>query len=432
MAEKIIRDPVHDVIAFRLDKPLDGLLFQLIGSIEFQRLRRIRQLGMASLAYPGADHSRYNHSIGVMETARRMLDQLRRNFPIAEEEETACVVAALLHDLGHGPFSHVFERVTKIHHERLTQRVILDGDSEVHRILIKHDKSLPERLVHLLTSKPQRSFYSDILSSQLDADRFDYLLRDNLMTGCRYGDFDLRWLIHSLTIAEKADRLAVSWKGISAVEAYLTARFHMYRNVYFHKVVRAAEGMVKLALQRARRLAAQDRLTWPREDDAVHKALLGRRLTMDEFAELDDVSVLHCFKLWTENADTTLAGLCHGLLYRKLYKTIDLSRIEDVGRVQQIVTTAEEVVREGGGEPAYDLFYDEIADTPYEKYDPATGDGKNEILVCDPEANLSEFATVSPIVEGLNRELTFRRLHVHPAWKDRIVAAVTPMLRRSE
>src|SRR5882757_7695557 len=108
MSEKIIRDPVHDVIAFRLERPLDGLLFRLINAAEFQRLRRIRQLGMASLAYPGADHSRYSHSLGVMETARRIFNQLRHSSKIDPGEELVCVVASLLHDLGHGPFSHVF------------------------------------------------------------------------------------------------------------------------------------------------------------------------------------------------------------------------------------------------------------------------------------------------------------------------------------
>src|SRR3954468_4684928 len=107
--EKIIRDPVHDVIAFRLDRTVDALLFRLVNSVEFQRLRRIRQLGLASLAYPGADHSRYSHSLGVMETARKILQQLRQYVTITDEDETICVAAALLHDLGHGPFSHVFE-----------------------------------------------------------------------------------------------------------------------------------------------------------------------------------------------------------------------------------------------------------------------------------------------------------------------------------
>src|SRR5690349_20058101 len=168
MSEQIIRDPVHDCIAFRTDRPLDGLLFALINTPEFQRLRRIRQLGMASLAYPGADHSRYTHSLGVMETARKMLQQLAQALPIDEEGRTICIASALLHDLGHGPFSHVFERVTGVHHETLTQRVILDPASDVHRILSEHDASLPARIINFLQCDPKRTFYCDIISSQLD------------------------------------------------------------------------------------------------------------------------------------------------------------------------------------------------------------------------------------------------------------------------
>src|SRR5689334_5711196 len=140
MSEKIIRDPVHDVIAFRTESPLDALLFRLLNAAEFQRLRRILQLGMAHLAYPGATHSRYSHSLGVMQTAREILSHLERSVTIDEERRTVCLVSALLHDLGHGPFSHVFERVSGISHERLTLRVIQDPDSQVHRLLWQHDR----------------------------------------------------------------------------------------------------------------------------------------------------------------------------------------------------------------------------------------------------------------------------------------------------
>lgn len=423
--EKIIRDPVHDVIAFRLDRPLDALLFKLINAVEFQRLRRIRQLGLASLAYPGADHSRYSHSLGVMETARKMLDQLRLSFDIDEEAQTVCVVAALLHDLGHGPFSHVFERVSGIHHELLTQRVISEPNSEVHRILFRYERTMPEKVVDFLRCKPKRTFYCDIISSQLDADRFDYLLRDNLMTGSHYGGFDLRWLLHALTIDEGSDRLAVTWKGVSAVEAYLQSRFHMYRNVYFHKVVRSAEGMVKLALQRARLLAAQDRLPDLRETN-VHKALLGQRMTMAEFAELDDVSVLSCFKEWASTTDPILASLCKGLLYRRVYKTFDLSHLS-AEEAQAAVAKAEAAVIGAGelpGDVAYEMFYDEPASTPYEMFDPGeAGDGK-EILVQDAAGKLTPFGQVSPMTQALSRQLMFRRLHVASPWKQTVADAL--------
>jgi HD superfamily phosphohydrolase len=423
MSEKIIRDPVHDVIAFRLERSVDALLFQLLNTVEVQRLRRIRQLGMASLAYPGADHSRYSHSLGVMETARKIIEQLRRNFYISEEQETVCLAAALLHDLGHGPFSHVFERVTGIHHEDLTHRVILDPESEVNRVLKEHDASLPQRVVDFLNCRPARTFVCDILSSQLDADRLDYLLRDNLMTGSRYGGYDLRWLLVSMTIDSKSDRLAVTWKGVSAVEAYLAARYHMYRNVYFHKVVRAAEGMLKLALQRAKRLAAQDRLDWPRREDNFHKALLGQRLTIQEFVDLDDVSVMHCFKIWRDASDPMLAALCKGILYRRVFKTIDLSRVEP-DRARAMAQIAEAAINTAGGEAAHEMFYDEITDTPYEIYIPDSTNAASEILVCDPDGRVREFATISPMSQALNQELAFRRIHVAAQWKPFVEAAI--------
>jgi HD superfamily phosphohydrolase len=421
MSEKIIRDPVHDVIAFRSDRPLDRLLFSLINAPEFQRLRRIRQLGMASLAYPGADHSRYTHSLGVMETARKMLAQLAQSFPVDEEGQTICIVAALLHDLGHGPFSHVFERVTGIHHEALTQRVILDPESEVHQVLVAHEPTLPQRIIDFLRCEPKRTFYCDIISSQLDADRFDYLLRDNLMTGSRYGSFDLEWLIHAITIDRTSDRLAVTWKGISAVEAYLQARFNMYRNVYFHKVVRSGEGMVKLALQRARRLAVQRRLEWPVTEDAAEKALLGQQLSIAQFVTLDDVSILHCFKIWSNSSDPILAQLCRGLLFRRVYKTIDLSRFADPLVARTALTAAERALADAGADVAYEMFYDQIADTAYEFND-------QEILVCDLDNRAVPFAQISPLSRALNQELTFRRIHVAPQWRDllqRVVNAVT-------
>src|SRR6478672_10068234 len=139
MSEKIIRDPVHDVIAFRMEDPLEALLFRLLNAPEFQRLRRIRQLGMANLAYPGADHSRYSHSLGVMETARKLLNQFSLETKITDEQRTTCLTAALLHDLGHGPFSHVFERVSGVSHEAVTRRIILDHDGQIYRILAKYE-----------------------------------------------------------------------------------------------------------------------------------------------------------------------------------------------------------------------------------------------------------------------------------------------------
>lgn len=426
MPEKIIRDPVHDVIAFQTERPVDALLFRLLSAREMQRLRRVRQLGMASLAYPAAEHTRYSHSLGVMETARKMLAQLGRTVRIEEPQTLICLAASLLHDVGHGPFSHVFERVGGIEHEKLSRRIIMDPDSDVHRILSREDPALPQAVADLLAGRAPRPFLRDILSGELDADRLDYLLRDNLMTGSRYGDYDLQWLLHSLTVDGSSSRLAVTWKGVSAVEAYLQSRYHMYRNVYFHKVVRAAEGMVKLALQRARRLMVQDRLSWPPREHPVTKALTGLRLTIDEYADLDDVSVMHCFKVWTQSDDTTLAALCRGLLDRKLYKTIDLSYLAESDAAALFVK-AQAAVAQAGGDGGYDLFLDEPFDAPQEPWltTPA-GTEPGDILVRDPSGRLTAFATLSPLAQAMNRQLMFRRIHVSAIWQNLVWDVVKP------
>lgn len=418
MAEKIIRDPVHDVIALDLGDAADALIFRLLATREVQRLRRIRQLGLASLAYPGADHSRYSHSLGVFETARKILARLdRAGVALDGGTHEATLVAALLHDLGHGPFSHVFERVSGVHHEGFTRRLILDPDSEVHQVLIRHETTLPERVVDLLTgNEASDPVAQDVLSSQLDADRLDYLLRDNLMTGSRYGRYDLAWLLQAMTVAD--GRLAISGKGLSAAEAYLQARYHMYRHVYFHKVVRAAEGMVKLALQRARELILSEssgdvagvNLAVPPGSGSVAKVLVSDRLSSEEFGDLDDVSVMGCFKAWARSGDAILADLCGGLLNRRLYKTIDLSYHADPLAASEAATRA---VEEAGGNPHYALFYDSPGNVPYLA-------GGRQIIRVEMPGGVVDLADASPMVAALSRQgeqRRFHRLHVHPDYR---------------
>ncbi|MFN4243031.1 MAG: HD domain-containing protein [Tepidisphaerales bacterium] len=430
MAEKIIRDPVHDVITFRLDADADALVWRLLQTPEFQRLRRIRQLGLAHLAYPGADHARYGHSLGVMEMARRMLEQLQRSARLDAGDRLVVLAAALLHDLGHGPFSHVFERVSGVHHEQVTQTLLLDADSNVWRVLTEHDASLPRRVAAAVAALPDDPrhglppFLVHTLSSQLDADRLDYLLRDDLMTGSRYGQYDLQWLLRSLTAAGDGPtgRLAVSYKGVSAVEGYLQARYHMYRNVYFHKVVRSAEGMLRLALQRARRLAIQERLDT--DGPALRKALLGQSLTHEERLHLDDVTLMAAFKRWTQSDDPTLARLCHGLLFRQLYKTVELSVELGPAEAAERLRRAVEAVAAAGGDPHYDLFYDEPSDTPYETVSADDPAAFNEIQVLDAAGRLTPFARLSSFAASL-RHFAFRRVHVRAEFKPAVLRAVT-------
>jgi HD superfamily phosphohydrolase len=162
----------------------------------------------------------------------------------------------------------------------------------------------------------------------------------------------------------------------------------------------------------------QGRLQWPPRESAVYKALLGQQLSVDDFNDLDDVSVLHCFKLWAKGDDAVLVHLCRGLLFRRVYKTIDLSRVEDPQKARSAVTAVERAIAEAGGEPGYEMFYDQPLDTPYETYQEDGCGAENEILVRDRAGKLTPFAAISPLVEALNRQLMFRRIHVAPQWHE--------------
>ena len=232
------------------------------------------------------------------------------------------------------------------------------------------------------------------------------------MTGSGYGGFDLPWLLHHLTVEPASGRLAVAAKGLSALEAYLQGRYNMYRNVYFHKVVRSAEGMLRLALHRARDLDCQGQGLWSAGSEALRRALTGQSLSIAQFTELDDVSVLQQFKAWMTCGDKMLSDLCHGLLYRKLYKSVDLTQHDDDARSRFLADAASAVTR-AGGDPAIHLFYDEPADTPYETFRP-DGRGADEIIILDDAGRSVPFGRLSAVSAVLNRQLMFRRLHVAP------------------
>ena len=226
-------------------------MVRLIDAPEFQRLRRIKQLGLAMFTYQGAEHSRFTHSLGVLHLMTRVLDRLREQYKITEADRAAARAAALLHDIGHGSFSHVMEKVLGFHHEAWTVRAVLSDETEVGRVLRAYSKELPDRVAAIIEGKFQPAALGQLVSSQLDVDRMDYLLRDSLMTGAKYGIYDLEWIINALQIDEAGDRIYVAARGLYAVEEYLQARYYMFRQVYFHRTLRSAEAVLKSVLRRA-------------------------------------------------------------------------------------------------------------------------------------------------------------------------------------
>ncbi len=245
-----ILDPIHGLIAFDAEDETDRLAWAIINTRAFQRLRGIRQLGLAELVFPGATHSRFSHSIGVFHTARQLLAVIARklgeNFDPRQARSAA--LAALVHDIGHGAFSHVFERAQKARgvagrHEEWTRRII-EGDSEAGAIL--REAGLVKEIAGMIDppAGDASSVYGAIVSSQFDADRLDYLRRDRYMTGIGSSMFDFDWLLDCLEIDGATGALYISHKGLRTGEEYLLARYHLYLHVYMHKTVRGAEAML--------------------------------------------------------------------------------------------------------------------------------------------------------------------------------------------
>ena len=256
MSDKVFRDPLYNYISF--DRDRDGWLIELINCPEVQRLRRIHQLGVSNYTYPGADHTRFAHSLGVTHLMRMVLDHLKRACPAAKIEgaQQALLATALLHDVGHGPFSHLFEPCLGINHEQWSMAVIRNANSRVHQVLKKQNEYLPNHVADLIDSDSTKhpAWQRALMSSQLDVDRLDYLRRDSLFTGAGYGHFDWHRLLTTVEFHNGETDLVWPAKSALAIEEYIFARYYMYQNVYLHKTTRGFEQLLQAMWNRANQL----------------------------------------------------------------------------------------------------------------------------------------------------------------------------------
>ncbi len=422
MNERIYRDPVHNIIRLRTDTDEGALMVRLVDSFEFQRLRRIKQLGLALYTYQGAEHSRFTHSLGVLHLITRVLDRLGEKYSISPEDRAAARAAALLHDIGHGPYSHVMEKVLHFHHEAWTVEAVLSDETEVGRILRSYSSALPRRVADIIEGKFQPAFLAQLVSSQLDVDRMDYLLRDSLMTGAKYGNYDLEWIINALEVDEAADRIYVSARGLYAVEEYLQARYYMFRQVYFHRTLRSAEAVLRSTLRRALELIEAGEDVWCAPGTAFEKVLRRKTLTLADHLEMDDSDVLFHVKQWQRSHDAVLRDLSRRFVGRALFKAIDLDMAEETRA--DFLSAARESVERAGYAPAYYFIEDHAGDVPYYSYYSAVGaEPKSLIYVEDGYAHptIREISEVSDAVRGL-RGYQLHRVCFPPEVKDEIYA----------
>ncbi len=309
---KIINDPVYGFITIK-----DALIFDIIEHPYYQRLRRISQMAMAQLVYPGATHTRLHHSLGAYHLMCNAVNELRnKNVEITTEEEVAVKAAILLHDIGHGPFSHALEFTlfTNVHHEEISLLIMQKMNREMNGAL--------DLAIKIFKGEYHKTFLTQLISGQLDVDRMDYLTRDSFYSGVSEGVIGYDRILKMLAVHN--NELVIEEKGIYSVEKFLIARRQMYWQVYLHKTVLAAEKMLVNILQRVRELhsAGDKNLHTLSLIDWVINEFDGTMddEALDKFTKLDDHDVMHAVKVWASHSDTILSLLCNRLLDRKLYK----------------------------------------------------------------------------------------------------------------
>ncbi|MCG8555649.1 MAG: HD domain-containing protein [Proteobacteria bacterium] len=417
----ILRDPVHGLLAFEGDA--ERVVTALLQSREVQRLRHIRQLGLTSLVFPGAEHTRFAHALGAAHVMLRLLARLRAlgsQLPAPErpdrEAERDALAAALLHDLGHGPFSHLFEDVVPEarSHEAWTHEIISDSGTQVHRALRGLDPGMPERVTGLLGGHHRSGYLARAVSGTLDVDRCDYLLRDSHMTGVRYGLYDLDWLLHGFCFARAG--VEGTWviaidgrKGLSAIEEFFLARQFMYQQVYHHKSTRAAETLIRAILKRAAGLvrAGECRLQVP---PAVKAAALGEKASLGDYLDLDDVQLLACFRSWRRGSDPVLADLTARLAERRLPKTLDLPEDDKLWR--EALVSARSLAQERGFDPELTVWLHVASDVPYLEPDDRSSAG---LWVAQAGGRVQRLGQASFLLGELRNKPIVRPLLIVPA-----------------
>lgn len=380
---KIFNDPVYGFINIPFPS-----VFDVIEHPYFQRLRRIKQLGLTHLVYPGALHTRFHHALGAMYLMVQALETLRaKGHEISRKEAEAATFAILLHDIGHGPFSHALENtiVKDLHHESLSL------------LFMKRMKTIKPAIfslaIQMFTNSYHRKFFHQLISGQLDMDRLDYLNRDSFFTGVSEGVVSYDRIIKTLNIAD--DKLVTDEKGIYSLEKFVIARRLMYWQVYLHKTVIAAEKMLITILQRARYLALEgvELFSTPALGKFLHHYYSQNDFDstaglLDDFALLDDFDVFTSVKVWVNHPDKVLSALCKRMVARKLFKIEIQKEKFEHGYIDQIRSDTTKHLKLSADEVDYFVL---SGVTENNAYDPGVGN----IWIIQKNGTISDMAEMS-------------------------------------
>ncbi len=355
---KVFRDPIHHYIHVN-----HSFIWELINTKEMQRLRRIKQLGGTSQVYQTAEHSRFIHSLGVYEIIRSIvLEHETISRHLSDYDKAVVMCAGLLHDLGHGPFSHAFEHVFKQDHEAYTVKMVL-GDTSVNQVLKRYHPNLAQDISQVIEKTHPNKVLIQLVSSQLDADRMDYLLRDSYFTGTSYGQFDIHRILRTMRIQD--DQIVFKSSGVQAIENYILARYHMYWQVYYHPVARSYEQLLIAIFRRIHDLYHQG-YAFKTKPQLLIPILEQRPLTEQEYHLLDEPNVCFYFSMFIDEQDTILSDLCDRFMNRRLFKYIDKNTISKTALQAKLV--------EHHFDPVYYLHSDGQIQIPYHYYGSQDGD----------------------------------------------------------
>ncbi|MCU5746878.1 HD domain-containing protein [Staphylococcus sp. SQ8-PEA] len=388
--EKVFKDPIHRYIHVK-----DQLIWDLIKTKEFQRLRRIKQLGTLYLSFHTAEHSRFGHSLGVYEIVRRLIDE---SFNGREEwdddDRPLALCAALLHDLGHGPFSHSFENIFGTDHEAFTQAIIT-GKTEVNEVLKRVHPDFPQEVANVIKKKHHNKLVISMISSQIDADRMDYLQRDAYFTGVTYGQFDMERILRLMRPSK--DEVLIKESGMHAVESFIMSRYQMYWQIYFHPVSRGGEVLLNNCLRRAKQLYQEGYDFKMTPIDFI--PFFENEVTIQQYVDLDEAVVVYYLKKWIEEDDEILSDLSRRFINRDLFKYMPFDG--------SIITITEltDLFVQGGIDPNYYFVSESFSDLPYD-YD-RPGSNRQPIHLLRRNGKIREISSQSLVISsitGINRQ----------------------------
>ena len=384
---KVFRDPIHGYI--HVD---NALIYALICTPTFQRLRRIKQLGATYIVYSSAEHSRFSHSLGVYEIARRLVTE---NGYVAkaltEKEKIYVQIAALLHDIGHGPFSHVFESLIETSHEDMTMRLLVEP-SDIHDLLEQAEDGLGQTIASLISHRYPKPVCWQMVSSQLDCDRMDYLLRDAYFTGTKYGEFDLERILRTIRVVN--DQMVVKQSGIYAIENYLMARFHMFWQVYYHINIRVFESMLVAWNKRVMMVETNESLILD------YQRMIKDQRDLKAYITSDDSTMLTLFKLLMHHPDPIVSDLSRRLLNRDLFHETILDKDQ--------LDLWSNHLKQMGYDPDYYLLMDTPMTTATRPYNTK---GKQKINILTEDGDIKEITEVSSTMKALAASTTKDRMY---------------------